>query len=408
MQNQQILFTNVNVIAPRCVQKNSSVLISDGKIKDIARGLSVARDFRGQIIDGKGAYLSPGFIDIHCHGGGGHDFMDASPEAFIGVCEMHARFGTTTILPTIMPGGQTELNKIFAAYHQVKNMPYNGARMPGLHLEGPYISLEYRGAQSDRYIRTPESSDYERIYESSDGCIARWSVAPELPGGFAFGCFLREKGILPAIAHSGAAYDEVLAAYKNGFNLITHLYSGMSSIVRVNGFRVPGVVESTYLIDGMYAELIADGCHLPVALLELAYKIKGADQLVLVTDAMRGADMPDGESILGSLTGGQPVYIEKDVAYLPDRQAFAGSVCTADRLLRTMVEQVKVPLCEAVTMLTETPAKLLNLTELKGSIEPSKDADLVLLDHNLTVQMTMVGGNIVFEKERMSGLNVAI
>lgn len=166
--------------------------------------------------------------------------------------------------------------------------------MPGLHLEGPYFSAEYKGAQDEKYLRHPSPGDYGRIAEWADGAILRWSAAPELPGAAAFGAFLRRQGIVASIAHTSATYEDVLEAYENGFGLITHLYSGMSTITRHKGFRVPGVVESAYLIEGMRAELIADGCHLPPALLQLAYKAKGAENLVLVTDSMRGAGMPEG------------------------------------------------------------------------------------------------------------------
>ena len=248
-------------------------------------------------------------------------------------------------------------------------------------------------------MKDPTPDDYERIYAWSKGSIVRWSAAPELPGSDAFGRFLQEKSILGSIAHTAATYEQVLSAYENGFRMITHLYSGMSTITRKRGFRIPGVVESAYLIDDMKAELIADGCHLPPALLRLAYKCKGAENLVLVTDSMRGAGMEEGPSILGSLQNGQPVVIQDGVAYLPDFTAFAGSVCTADRLVRTMHRQAEIPLCETVRMVTQNPARAIGVDTHKGALSVGMDADIVLFDDEIRVQLTMVEGTVVYEKE---------
>lgn len=393
---ERTLFTHVRVVTPERIRENLAVLTENGRICGLFPEDHVS-SADANIVNGQGRYLAPGFIDIHCHGGGGHDFMDATPEAFIGACETHARYGTTTLLPTTLAGDDEDLKKTFEVFHQVKDTVYKGAQMPGLHLEGPYFSAEYKGAQDEKYLRNPRPEDYERIAGWANGAILRWSAAPELPGAAAFGAFLREQGIIASIAHTSATYEQVLEAYENGYGLITHLYSGMSTITRDKGFRIPGVVESAYLIDGMRAELIADGCHLPAALLQLAYKSKGAENLVLVTDSMRGAGMPEGESILGSLAHGQPVVIEQGVAFMPDRSCFAGSVCTADRLVRTMVQQAGVPLCDAVKMLTATPAKVMGWSR-KGGISAGMDADLVLFDEAIHVSLTMAAGRVIYQE----------
>lgn len=394
---EQTLFTHVRLVTPERLLEERAVLVRGNRIAGVYPSAGVpAVDAR--VIDGRNRYLAPGFIDMHCHGGGGHDFMDATPEAFIGAAETHARYGTATLLPTTLAGDDEDLKKTFEAFRQVKKIRHRGANMPGMHLEGPYFSAEYKGAQDEKYLRNPEPADYRRIAAWADGAILRWSAAPELPGAGGFGAFLREEGIVPSIAHTSATYDDVLEAYENGYHLITHLYSGMSTITRVKGFRVPGVVESAYLIDGMRAELIADGCHLPAALLRLAYKGKGAENLVLVTDAMRGAGMPEGESLLGSLRHGQQVFVENGVAYMPDRSCFAGSVCTADRLVRTMVQQAGVPLCEAVRMITATPAAVMGWSR-KGTIAAGMDADLVLFDEKIHVSLTMTEGRVIYQED---------
>lgn len=385
---------NVRIISDGVEKKESVLIVGDGKIEKLTD--EIPDGFEGEIIDGKGNYLSPGFIDIHCHGGGGHDFMDSTVEAFVKACQTHAMFGTTAILPTTLAGEEDELCKSFDAFHEAKKINKDGAQMLGMHLEGPYFSKEYKGAQDEKYIVPPRKEQYERIYERSNGAIIRWSAAPELPGSDSFAHFLRDKGVLASAAHTSATYEQMLEAYNNGFSLITHLYSCMSTIIRVGGFRVPGVVESAYLIDGISAELIADGCHLPVSLLQYAYKFKGSDKLVLVTDSMRGAGMPEGESILGSLKNGQRVIIEKGVAFLPDRTAFAGSICTADRLVRTMYKMADISLPETVKMITENPAKLIGYGDTKGVIREGFDADIVIFDDDINIKMTMIGGNTVY------------
>jgi N-acetylglucosamine-6-phosphate deacetylase len=257
--------------------------------------------------------------------------------------------------------------------------------------------MNQRGAQDPRYIRDPDPQEYEDIIRQSTA-IKRWSAAPELEGALAFGRYLRSKGILAAVAHTDAIYEEVVAAMENGYSLITHLYSGMSGVTRRNAFRYAGVIESAYLLDEMDVEVIADGIHLPAPLLKLAYKIRGPDKIALITDAMRAAGMPPGESMLGSLENGLKVIVEDGVAKLPDRSAFAGSVATADRLVRTMIQLADVPLPEAVKMITATPAAIMKVDDRKGSLVRGKDADVVIFDEDITIETTIIKGKIVYSR----------
>ena len=350
-----------------------------------------------EVIDAGGAYLSAGFIDLHTHGGGGHDFMDGTVEAFLGAAELHAKHGTTTLLPTATSGTYEETCAMFDLLTQVQAKNEYGADMPGIHLEGPYFSPAQAGAQDPRYLKTPKPEEYLPILDSTDKLL-RWSAACELDGAMAFADACRAHGVLCAIGHSDADLATVEEAIGHGYTHLTHLYSGMSTVHRVNAYRVCGVVEAGYLLDDLTVEIIADGCHLPKGLLQMIYRFIGPDRTCLVTDSMRGAGLPDGaESILGSLTSGQTVIIEDGVAKMPDRKAFAGSVATTDRLLRTMVNIAEVPLCDAVKMLTETPAKIQKLTD-RGTLDIGKRADLVLFDDSLQVIRTVVGGRTVFEK----------
>ena len=386
--------------------KNAQLLLPDGRIvfgnlsfeNGVITALSeneIASGYSDEVYDAAGNYLSAGFIDLHTQGDGGDDVIDGCEEAFLKAAEMHARHGTTSLCPTTLSSTNDELFETFDIYNRVKKKNFSGAQFLGLHLEGPYFSYNQRGAQDPKYLRNPSPDEYLKILDASDE-ILRWSLAPELEGALDFGKELRARHILPSIAHTDAIFEDILLAYQAGFSHVTHLYSCMSSITRRNAYRYAGAIEAAYMIDDMTVEIIADGVHLPKSLLQFVYKFKGADRIALVTDSMRGAGMPDGPSILGSLKRGQPVIIEDGVAKLPDRSAFAGSVATADRLVRTMVQVAGVPLPDAVKMMTATPARIIGVNDRKGRIEIGLDADLVLFDKEIDIKMTIVNGRIVY------------
>jgi N-acetylglucosamine-6-phosphate deacetylase len=371
---------------------SGTVVVVDGKIKEVAEGNI---DVPGAVeIDAKGKYIAPGFIDIHVHGGGGHDFMDGSEEAFLKIAETHAKYGTTGLMPTTLTSELDELYNTLDLYKKADKKNKMGAQFLGMHLEGPYFAMSQRGAQDPRYIRNPDPEEYKDILSRSSD-IKRWSAAPELKGAIEFGNYLRSKGILVAMAHTDAIYEEALEAFEAGFTLGTHFYSCMSGVSRRNCFRYAGVIETAYLLDEMDVEIIADGIHLPAPLLKLIYKIKGPDRIALITDSMRAAGMPPGDSILGSKHNGLKVLVEDGVAKLPDRTSFAGSVATCDRLVRNMVNMAEVPLLEAVKMASLTPANILGLGASKGSLICGKDADIVIFDSNINVSTTIVQGRIV-------------
>lgn len=392
---KRTIIQNGKLIFPDRIEENLSIVFEDGIISEILKSDDLNTFDEDVVIDAQGNYVSAGFIDIHTHGGGGHDFMDGTVEAYLGAAEKHAQHGTTALLPTTLTSTTEELIKTFAIFKEAKRLNTKGAKFLGLHLEGPYFAYNQRGAQDPKYLRNPEPEEYNMIMAESDD-IVRWSLAPELPGALEFGKVLREKNILTAVAHSDAIYEEVLDAFDVGFTLATHLYSGMSTITRRNAYRYAGVVEAAYLIDDMDVEIIADGVHLPKSLLQFVYKFKGPDKTALCTDSMRGAGMPDGESILGSIEKGQKVIIEDGVAKLPDRTAFAGSVATTDRLVRTMVQLAEVPLVDAVKMMTLTPARIMKIDKHKGSIEKGKDADFVIFDDNIHVSHTIIEGDVIY------------
>lgn len=378
--------TNGRIILPGRIVCGTLVL-HDGIIKGLSEHLPAGV----HTIDCEGCYVSPGFIDMHTHGAGGADFMDGTVEAFLTASRMHALHGSTLLFPTTLASTTEGLMDSLSTYRRAKLENREGAAFGGMHLEGPYFSPKFAGAQDPRYIKNPAPSEYMQVLEKCPD-IVRWSFAPELEGSAEFAAELRRRGIVASIGHTDATFQDCDKAYRAGASLMTHFYSCMSTISRRNAYRYAGTIEYGYWQDGMDIEIIADGVHVPADLLKLLLKIKGAGRISLVTDSMRAAGMPEGKYILGSLEDGQEVIVEDGVAKLLDRSAFAGSVATADRLVRTMVREAGCSISEAVRMITENPARVMGVADRKGSIEPGKDADIVVFDDNVNVVHTIVGG----------------
>lgn len=401
-----IKIINGRVITPDRILQNATLHIAGGRITAIAEdqgnpaetGASIT-GADTTIIDAAGHYVSPGFIDLHVHGGGGHDFMDGTEEAFLAIARLHARHGTTAMTPTTLSAGKQQLLDTLETYEHLAGKPTGGAQFIGMHLEGPYFAMAQRGAQDPRHIRNPDPKEYRDLIARFPG-IRRWSVAPELPGALEMAGHLAEKGILAAWAHTDALYDDIVKAFEHGYTHATHLYSAMLGVTRRNAARFAGAVEAAFLIEEMTVEIIADGIHLPPPLLQLICKLKSPGHTALITDAMRGAGMPPGESILGGKHDGLKVIIEDGVAKLPDRSAFAGSVATADRLVRTMISQAGQSLCDTIRMITRTPAGIMGIGDRKGSIAKDRDADITIFDEDINIQYTIAGGEIVYQKEK--------
>ena len=387
-----ILFKNATLVTGGKEIPGSWVAAENGIIADVGAGDVPERFLSLDTFDVDGAWLCPGFIDNHCHGGGGHDFMDGTVEAILGAARAHMMHGTTTIAPTSLSSSDEELFEFIENCKKAMQVAENMPHIMGIHLEGPHFSPAQAGAQPPEYLKNPSVDFAEKVIAAGEGSVIRWSIAPELPGAMEVGDLLNENGILASIAHTDAIYDDILEAARHGYTHMTHFYSGMSQMRRVNAFRVLGAVECGYLMDEMRVELIADGMHLPPELLKLILKLKPHDKITLVTDSMRGAGMPEGPSILGSLKDGLPVILEGGIAKLTDRSAFAGSMATSDRLVRTMVEKAGLPLAEAVEMMTGNVAKLYGMYDKIGDIAPGKQADMVIMDKTLHAAHVFVGG----------------
>ncbi len=380
------LIKNIRLVTEAEVIDGCSVVMDGEKILYVGPASDAPK--AEATVDGEGNYLSAGFIDIHVHGGGGHDFMDGTEEAFRGALKAHMEHGTTSCVPTTLTA---EDNELFHVFDIARNfMGSDSARgLPevlGLHLEGPYVAPEMAGAQDPKYIKLPSDMSWKRISEEGRGVLLIWTVAPELDGADALAHELSGSGIIFSAGHSAAKYADAKRAIDSGYTMATHLYSSMSTIIRENGYRVPGLLEASLLHDEICTEVIADGLHLPPELLRLIVKTKGTDRIVLITDAMRGAGMPDGEYLLGSLKRGQLVSVFDGIAHMPDGISFAGSVATCDRLLRVMTREAGVPLPEAVKMITENPAREIGLDGRKGRLAVGYDADAVLFDEDFSIK----------------------
>ena len=367
-----------------------SVRIEDGRIAAVEE----------HPVPAGSCFIMPGFVDLHTHGSGGFDFMDGSDTDITGAAESLARHGTTTCLPTTLTSSDDEMMAFFANFKKIYKLQSENrlplcARMPGLHLEGPYFDMEMKGAQNPRYIRNPEPSHYNAMLEAADGHVKRWSVAPELPGAMTFIDDMVRQGILVSAAHTAATYDVISQAYDHGLSLMTHFYSAMSSITKKGGFRILGAVEAGYLIDGLGVELICDGLHLPPELLRLIFKNKDHGRIIACSDSMRGAGMPEGPSVLGPKGNGTPCIIEGGIAKMPDRTCFAGSVATGDRLARTLHCILGLGMDEVSRILCLQPAELIGMDGETGSIEEGKCADLVVCDDKIDIRQVYVNGNAV-------------
>ena len=365
---------------------NGYVTVNDGKII----GVTAEMPNCDRIYDYTGRYVSPGFIDLHTHGAGGNGFTDSSPDEVVAGCNVHLAHGTTTILPTVMAAPFAVMERSLRDISAAKQSGRVKSNLIGAHLEGPYLSAAQCGAQCPTYITPPVREEYETLIRRYGGDIARWTYAPENDPEGEFALYLTQHGILPSAGHTDAKYKDVSVALDHGMRLITHLYSCTSTVTRDHGFRSLGVIESAFLRDELYVEIIADGKHLPPDLVRMIVKIKGKDRVALVTDSL---DIAATEAVSGQFKGGSAFIVEDGVCKLPDRTAFAGSIATSDRLIRVMRDECGFDLVDAVYMMTEVPSKLMGLN--KGGIKVGRDADIIVFDEQIKVSDVFVGGEKV-------------
>ena len=383
------LFKNVTVLTP-FEARDAAVLVVDDKIAEVKAHIDAPEG--ANVIDGRGMTLTPGYIDLHVHGGGGRSVMEGTKEAVLAMVTAHAMYGTTSIMPTTLSMPVEDMARAARAVEAAMGDGSCPSTILGVFQEGPCLSPAQGGAQAKDALLTPSRAKLDELIEES-GALRMMGAAPELDGAMELGRRLARRGVIATVAHSDADYDTVRRAAENGFSDVTHLYSGCSSVVRRNAFRVAGVVEAGLEMENLTVQVIADGCHLPDALLRLIYRCKGPDMMYPVTDGLEFSAARQEEGVIYTQLNGQKCLYEDGVMKLTDRSAFAGSVATMSRLVRTLV-RAGIPVQDAVRMATDTPARRVGAAG-KGRIEAGRDADILLLDGELNVRLCMARGKTV-------------
>lgn len=370
------IITDCRIVSDGTVSEGLDIVVENNKISAVVPKGTII----GQKINLGGKYIAPGFIDIHCHGGDGAEFIDGTAEAVKKACAIHKKHGTRVIYPTLSASDTDTVVKALEAIEKAADEC--DVIIPGVHLEGSYLSAQMCGGQDPDSVRAPDENEYKMLYDRFGKLIKRWTYAPENDDG-RFLKFMKENGIVPSMGHTAAEYSHVKSAFDGGCELVTHLYSCTSTVTRRGGFRSLGVIESAFLIEDMLVEAIADGKHLPPELIKMIVNIKGPEKVCLITDAIRPGGL--GEEFDGKEFTDCPVpfVIEDGVAKLIDRSAFAGSIATADILLKTAVD-AGISLGDSVRMLTETPAKAMGL-ESFGRIDDGYNAIFTVFDDELNI-----------------------
>ncbi len=366
---------NGHILTPEGWINGGSVIMNEGRIVEMTKSSNRVGGVENAV-DVKGMHVVPGGIELHCHGGGGSDFMEGTEEAFRTAAHAHLLHGTTAIFPTLSSSPLPMMEAACATCDKIMREPRT--TVMGLHLEGPYFNPRKAGAQMPEVIRIPDPVEYHHIIEDFD-CVRRWDIAPELPGAIEMGEYITGKGVVAALGHTAAEYPDVKAAYDAGYTLATHFYNGMLGFHNVREFKHAGTVEAVYLMENMAVEMIADGIHVPSPILKLIHRMKGVERTALITDAL-AVTASDSDKAFDPR-----VIIEDGVCKLSDRSALAGSIATMDRLIRTCVD-AGIPLQDAVRMSSETPARIMGIYDRKGSLQRGKDADIAIYDQDLNLQ----------------------
>jgi N-acetylglucosamine-6-phosphate deacetylase len=377
---------NAQIVTPTGVLNNGWLLVNDGVIVEVGSSANsvIPNQPNRTTIDAKGGWLIPGFIDVHVHGGAGHDFMDANEEGLRAITKFHAAHGTTSILATTLTASREELTAVLERVSSFLSNPMPYSQVIGMHLEGPFINVKWKGAQNPAYILPPQVEWLEEWVKQYPGIIKIQTLAPESEGGLAYIEALARNGIVPSCGHTDATYDQLIAAADSGLRHAVHTYNAM----KVFHHREPGTVGAVLTDNRIVAEVIADGHHVHPAGIKLLLSAKGKDNVILITDAMAAAGMPDGNYQIGGL----PVKMSGGVARLIDSDSLAGSTLTMISAVQYMVRDVGVSLEDASRMASANPARQLGIDSVTGALEVGKAADFLLLDVTLDIQKVWIGG----------------
>ncbi|EAE9635181.1 TPA: N-acetylglucosamine-6-phosphate deacetylase [Listeria monocytogenes] len=359
-----------------------SVVTEGHLIKEVLpKNKIIAEEYSEEaIFDGNGGLLIPGMIDVHIHGAKNYDMMDGSTESIQAVSMACTETGCTSFLVTSVSSSLEDLIQMIRQTKKVIGKE-KGAKIAGIHLEGPYLNIEKKGMQNPAHLRHPDLKEMKKIFDEADGLIKMVTIAPELPGGIELIDFLKKRGVVVAIAHSNATYEEAQDAFEKGASHITHCFNAMPAIHH----RAPGLVAAALENDSISVQAIVDGVHLHPGIVRLIHKIKGPDKMVLTTDALQAMGVGDGEYIFG----GHQVTVTEGVARLQDG-TLASSTVTMNKSLR-LSNEFGINLQDTIQMATSTPADILGMKNL-GRIEKGYSADLVLLDKKFEVLSTWING----------------
>ncbi|MFJ7931742.1 N-acetylglucosamine-6-phosphate deacetylase [Peribacillus sp. NPDC096448] len=388
------IINNLIVHSEKETYKNGYIKVVDGKIAEVGPVSEYKQDDDAKVITLSPDYqVIPGAIDIHIHGASNSDAMDATHEALSTMAETLPKEGTTSFLATTMTQSTQAIESaLLNAGKYIENQTQEHAEIVGIHLEGPFISPARKGAQPEEYIVDPDVTLFKKWQEMAENQIKLVTLAPEQPNGLDLAAHLRGTGVVASIGHSDATFNQIDEAIQAGTTHVTHLYNGMRGLHH----REPGVLGAAYLRDELYVELIADGIHCRPEMVKLAYNQITSERMILITDSLRAKWLEKGTYDLG----GQPVNVDETRATLSDG-TLAGSILKMNDAIKNTLEYTDCSMTDIIKMTAENPAKQLRIFDRKGSIQVGKDADLVILNDRLDVEMTFCRGNLAFKKENV-------
>lgn len=393
-QPKYLVIYNGTVLTPDHQIMDGIIVVSDSKILEVGKRGRVEEPGNALRIDAGGNYITPGMIDIHVNGAMGADVTKVTPDSFLTMGKFFAGHGVTSFLATAITSRDEVFIEVLKHVRELlRHEQPDGAQVLGVHMEGPYLSPMQSGAHPQSLLSLPKPEHYLPFLEYSD-VLKKMTLAPELDGAPQLVRDLKKRGIVAAAGHTDGIFNEIMPAINEGISHATHFFCNMSHFRRDQLKRVAGVVETLLFDDRVTGELIADGWHLDPLLMKLLVKIKGIERVCFVTDAMPATGMPEGLYFIGDVEA----IVENGIARLPDNSAYAGSVTTMEVCVRIGISQMELSFQDSLRMATLTPAEILGVNDRKGSLEKNKDADILIMDENVTVLKTIIKGKLIYSK----------